>query len=48
MSHMDRVKRKLLDGEIKYLDAIEALQELFGLSPREAEEIVEKWENEKP
>lgn len=44
MSNMDRIRQKFLGGEIKYLDAIEVLQDHFGLSPREAEKVVEEWE----
>lgn len=43
----DTLKRKFQQGEIKYLDAIESLQKLFGLSPLEAEALVEEWESKK-
>jgi hypothetical protein len=40
----DKLKRKFQQGEVKYLDAIEALQSLFGFSSHEAEAEVEKWD----
>lgn len=42
---MEQIKIEFDQSELDYLDAIEALQKECGLSSREAEALVEVWED---
>lgn len=44
----DQIKKEFLAAELDYIDAIEALQQHCGLDSKEAEAIVELWEEELP
>lgn len=48
-ANVDDVKREFLENRAKdyaWLNAIEALEKLHGYSSREAENLVEKWDDE--